>query len=348
MDVVEVGAELLRPGLVDLAGVDLDPKLVPLAGVASVDDALDNEAFGRNPVRLELPSGLLLELRKAGRERSGIQRRQALIRRRHVLVDHVRGQEAHGRRDARERWDDDVRRPHLDRDLRREERAGASLGDQREVARVESLADGVLFDGLDHGVREDLHRSHRRFLDGHPESLRRAVLECPPGQVGLKLHAPAEERLGTEPAENDHGVGRGRLGAAASVRRRARVGARRARPDAEDAALVDVGDRAAAGADRVDVDHRDHRLVGTDLRVQQVLHAELAALRKPDVGRGPADVERDHVLVARLPSRPDAADDTGDGPGHEEVHRARGCRLRRRHAAGRGHEMDVRPYVQRP
>jgi N-methylhydantoinase A/oxoprolinase/acetone carboxylase beta subunit len=106
--------------------------------------------------------------------------------------------------------------------------------------------------------------------------------------------------------------------------------ARRARPDAEDAALVDVSDRAPAGADRVDVDHRDHRLVGADLRVQQVLHAQLAALREADVGRRASDVERDDVVVAGLPSRPDAADDACDGPGHEEVHRAR------RRGLGRG------------
>src|SRR5581483_9599749 len=111
-------------------------------------------------------------------------------------------------------------------------------------------------------------------------------------------------------------------GTPAAVRGRAGIGARRAGPDAEDAAAVDVGDRAAAGADRVDVDHRDHRLVRADARVEQVLHAQAALLGQPDVGRRAADVERDHVLVARLAPGPDPADDAGDRAGHQQVDRA--------------------------
>ena len=108
--------------------------------------------------------------------------------------------------------------------------------------------------------------------------------------------------------------------AAAAVAGRAGVGAGRLRADAEDAALVDVGDGAAAGADGVDVDHRHHGLVVADLRVEQVAHAQLAAGGHADVGRGAADVERDDVLEARPcgpaqmpPIRP------ATGPGHEQV-----------------------------
>src|SRR5688500_14747239 len=54
VDVVEVGAQLLGPGLVDLARADLDAQLVALAGVAGVDDALDDETVGRDPVVIEL------------------------------------------------------------------------------------------------------------------------------------------------------------------------------------------------------------------------------------------------------------------------------------------------------
>ena len=157
----------------------------------------------------------------------------------------------------------------------------------------------------------------------------------------------AEERLGQQPAQVDHRVGGRRLRAAAAVGRRTRVGAGRARADAEDAALVDVGDRAAAGADRVDVDHRDHRLVGADLRVEQVLHPQAALLREPDVGRRAADVERDHVVVARLLAGPDAADDACDRAGHEQVHRPRDGAFRRRDAARGRHQVQLRPHLQR-
>ncbi len=134
---------------------------------------------------------------------------------------------------------------------------------------------------------------------------------------------PPRKSSGEQPAEVDQRVGRRRLGAAAAVGGRARHGAGRARPDAIDAARIDVRDRAAAGADRVDVDHRDHRLVRADLRVEQVLHPQPAVLREADVRRGAADVERDHVVVARLLARPDAADDAGDRAGHQQVDRAR-------------------------
>ena len=42
-------------------------------------------------------------------------------------------------------------------------------------------------------------------------------------------------------------------------------------------------------------------------------------LREADVGRGAADVERDHVVVAGLLAGPDAADDARDGARHEQV-----------------------------
>ena len=52
-----------------------------------------------------------------------------------------------------------------------------------------------------------------------------------------------------------------------------------------------------------------------------MLHAQAAVLREPDVGRRAADVERDHVVVAGLLARPDAADDAGDRARHEQVDR---------------------------
>src|SRR2546428_7025866 len=67
----------------------------------------------------------------------------------------------------------------------------------------------------------------------------------------------AEPGVGADPAEHQIGVGDGRLVAAAAVAGRARHRLGAVRPDAQGAAVVDPGDRAAAGADRVDVDDRD-------------------------------------------------------------------------------------------
>ena len=109
---------------------------------------------------------------------------------------------------------------------------------------------------------------------------------------------------------------------------------------------VDVRDRAAAGADRVHVDHRDHRLVRPDLRVEQVLHAQPPVLRETDVGRRAADVERDHVVVARLPPGPDAADDPCHRAGHEQRHRSLDRRLGRGDPGGRGHQVQSRAHPE--
>ena len=67
---------------------------------------------------------------------------------------------------------------------------------------------------------------------------------------GIERHAPAVEIVRIEIAEHDAGVGHRRLVAAAAVAGRPRHGAGALRADAQQAAGVDPGDRAAAGADR--------------------------------------------------------------------------------------------------
>ena len=57
---------------------------------------------------------------------------------------------------------------------------------------------------------------------------------------------------------------------AAPVGRGSRHGAGAARPDAEGAALVDIGDRSAARADGVDVDHRHEQRKTGDRRAARV------------------------------------------------------------------------------
>ena len=236
----------------------------------------------------------------------------------------------------------------LGRDLGREERPAAALGDEHELARVEALAHRGLLDRVDHRVHEDAVDAHRGLLDRGAELAREVRVDRLAREILAQAHLAAQEELRAQPAEHDHRVGGGRLGAAAVVGDRARVGARRARPDAEDAARVDVGDRAAAGADRVDVDHRDHRLVRADLRVEQVLHAQLAVLREADVGRGAADVERDHV-AARRDCRPVQMPPTTPAIG-PDMSRLTGFSIApcgRRDAGRRGHQVDARPDVHR-
>ena len=96
---------------------------------------------------------------------------------------------------------------------------------------------------------------------------------------GIDLEIAAQEMLGVQAAEHHLRIGHRRLLAALGVAGRTGQGARRARPDAERAARIDIGDRAAARADRVDVDHRHQHGEAGDLGVARVLDPELAVAR---------------------------------------------------------------------
>ena len=123
-----------------------------------------------------------------------------------------------------------ARRPDLERDLRREQRAGAALGDEREVARVVALAHRVLLDRLHHRVGEDLDRAHRRLLDASCRAPARGpVLERLAGELGASSMPPPRNASGEQPAEVDHRVGRGRP---RCRRGRTRPGRDRRRPSA--------------------------------------------------------------------------------------------------------------------
>ena len=114
-------------------------------------------------------------------------------------------------------------------------------------------------------------------------------------------------------------VGDRRVGAAPAVARGARHRARAARPDVERAAPVAPGDRAAAGADRGDVELRRQDRVAADPALACV-HLQQAARDHADVRGGAADVERDEVLVPVDGADVAPGDDARRGAGQQEVH----------------------------
>ena len=301
---VESLLQLLDPGVVDRARRDVEPDLVPLARVAAVGEPPDEPPLLGYPVGVELRDGLGAELVEARGQPLAVERLQRVPFGRDVLVLEVGGEQARRRGDARVRRDDHARDLELERDVAGEQRPGAAGGDERELARVVAAADAVQLDRLRHPELLDLERAERGLV-GREAHLRRDRLHRGTRQLRVELHLAAEQAaVGPQPAEQQLGVGRGRALRRRGRSRRARVGARGLRADAKDAARVDVGDRAAARADRVDVDHRHHRLVVADLRVEQVAHPQLAARSDADVGRRAADVERDDVVVARhLPAQ---------------------------------------------
>ena len=159
-------------------------------------------------------------------------------------------------------------------------------------------------------------------------------------EVLANLHTTAEQLRAQSP-EDDVRIGDRRLRAAAVVARRTRHSARALRADAEEATLIDIGDGAATCADGAHIDHRHHRGVTADLRVEQMLHTGLEVGQHGDIGRGTANIEGDDILNVRELRRPDGAEHAAYRTGEQQVDRFLLRCLRRSHAAKGLHEMYV-------
>ena len=193
------------------------------------------------------------------------------------------------------------------------ERARTAEPHEREVARVNALGDRVGVDRQRHVVVYDLEDAERRLLDVHLEGARDVLRNRLLGQRGVDRQVAAEEVLRVHAAQHHLRIRHGRLPAALAVAGRPRYGTRRTRADAECPTRIDVGDRAAAGTNGVDVDHRHQDGQARHFRVARVLDAQLAVLDDADVGGGAADVDGDHVLLAAVLARPAPGDDAARG-----------------------------------
>ena len=121
--------------------------------------------------------------------------------------------------------------------------------------------------------------------------------------------------------------------ATAAVAGRARLRARALRADLHQPVAVEPGDRAAAGADRVDVERGEPRRIALDPFVEGRAGGVVAHQR--DVRAGAAHVERDHVRHAGEPRHVDRADRAGRRPRQRGADR-HVARARNRHQpAGR-------------
>ena len=196
-------------------------------------------------------------------------------------------------------------------------RPGAAERDEREVPRLDPLLDRDRADrlrhlGVDH-VADPLGHDFRLEVQFVGES-RYGVVRG----VDVERHPAARERVGLDAAEHEVGVGDGRLGAAAPVTGRTRIGAGALWADAKPARLG-IGDRAASGADRVDVDDRHQqrepleRSLGGDVG--------LAVDDQRDVEAGAAHVDADQVLASEQARQRDTAERPADRPGEERLQR---------------------------
>ena len=154
--------------------------------------------------------------------------------------------------------------------------------------------------------------------------------------VAVERDVAAERRARGQQAEHEVGVGDRRLRAAVAVAGGAGAGARRARADAQRAARVAPADRAAAGADGVDVEHRQRDRPPADLAPGRLAHR--AVEDHADVARRAAHVEAQRVGLARGRGRPGRAGGAAGRAGEHRERRVRGgVRGARQPAAGLHH-----------
>ena len=233
----------------------------------------------------------------------------------HVLRDRLRGEpvaaEEHAPLDvAPARRDDQAERredpggpraqnrvdPELVGDLRGVQPPGATERHQRVPPRVDAPLHGDDPQRADHLGAGDAADPLGARLDVVEAELVGEVADRFAGRLAVELDVAPEGRVRGQVAEHEVRVGDGRLGAAAPVARGAGIGARRPGPDAERPAGVPPRDRAAAGADGVDREHRQRQRTARDLAARLLLHA--AAVDHAHVARRPAHVEAQGVVHA--------------------------------------------------
>lgn len=137
-----------------------------------------------------------------------------------------------------------------------------------------------------------------------------------PGPRYVQGHRAAKKMVGRQWAEHQVRIGDGGL-CPAAIAGRPGIGASADRADAQNAPGVGEGDRAAPRADGVDIEHWDAQGIAA--------HAGLRAdvglvVDQRDVGRGPAHVKTDDLMITSLGGDVLRADYTTGWTGENAAH----------------------------
>ncbi len=217
------------------------------------------------------------------------------------------------------------------------QRAGATERHEREASRIDTALHGHDAQGAEHLGIGDGHDA------GGAGERAEAELMCEPldrgaGRAGVEGHPAGERAIARQVAEQQVGVGDRRPLASASVAGGPGLGPGRLRTDAQRTARVAPCDRAPAGADGVDVEHRQRERPSADAPGRRL--ADRAALDDAHVAGGATHVEAEHVVLTRLGGeQPRPADASRRAREHGERGVVRG-QLGARRPAGRLHDLD--------
>jgi hypothetical protein len=258
----------------------------------------------------------------------------------HEVVAHVGDHAAERRGDAGEARHDRAREADLGDQRAGVQRAAAAEGHVGEARRVMAALDRDEADGAGHAAVRDPHDRLGRREPVEPEGRADMGLDREARRLGVEARETADRPLGVDPAEHDVRVGHGRAVVAAPVGDGAGVGARALRPDLQEAARVDPGDRAATGADRRDLDHRradDEAEVDAGLCRQRAL----AVRDQRHVEARAAHVAGDDVREPRGLGDVRRGDHPRRRPRERGAHRPSARRRGVHHAAVRLHDQEL-------
>src|SRR6516164_7473414 len=215
--------------------------------------------------------------------------------------------------------------------------APAAKRQQRESTRIVALPDRYQADAFRHLRIDDAVDAEGGLLDREIQGARNRALDCFSAELGPELEAAAGEVFGIQIAEDDGGIGQGRLVSAAAVAGGPGLGAGRLRPNPQAPSGVEPRNRTAARPDRVDVEHAHAHRIATDaaLRAQR----RRAIFYQRDIARRATDIDGYHVAQAGGPAHHPRPDHAGSRTGEEKPNRPQPRRGRGANSAARLHDL---------
>ena len=141
-------------------------------------------------------------------------------------------------------------------DCRAVETGGATAANNRGFGRVDPLIDGDVGDGLNHVFGPNLHHSASRSFKRHTKRTGNVALDRLDRGAVVELDAAAQEKFRIDVAKHEGCIRHGRIAASNAVAGWPRHCARAARSDAQNPAMLDRRDAAAASADALDIHRR--------------------------------------------------------------------------------------------
>ena len=235
----------------------------------------------------------------------------------------------------------------------RVQRTGAAEGHHRVAPRVPTALQRHDAHGALHIAVGDSVDTPGRLAQRQLQRIAHIAHDARFGAGPVEPHRAAVEIIRVEIAQHQIGVGHGGRRPAIAVTNRPRVGAGAFRPDLDDAHLG-ARDTAAAGADLQQLHRRQAdrqaaaRLVVDRIDLEARHDRGHAIVDRPQLGRGAAHVEGQHLIGPLLRRHVAAHQHTGGRPGLDDADRIFAREVRRDETAIRLHDEEVVAEALRP